>query len=262
MKRSTKMLLMNRGKEKGRHFGFEYDDWRAKDRYPYPDRVEDRFRDRTGREHYDNGRYAPMSAMMEPEDRGYRRYSDGRFAPRSDMYGPDMGRYLPYHDQPMGHFDENQHWPINDRYEGRPIGFNRDWVQMGSSAASVPQYREMDHIPGHRAMRGYSDSNYSPKFDQQMADEWTSHMENEDGTNGAHWTFDQAKQVMAQRSLGYDPYEFWAALNMIYSDYVKVAKKFGVGDKIDFYVDMAKAFLDDKDAGPDKLAKYYKYIVR
>ena len=49
---------------------------------------------------------------------------------------------------------------------------------------------------------------------------------------------------------------------MIYSDYVKVAKKFGVGDKIDFYVDMAKAFLDDKDAGPDKLAKYYKYIVR
>ena len=55
---------------------------------------------------------------------------------------------------------------------------------------------------------------------------------------------------------------FWVALNMIYSDYVKVAKKFGVGDKIDFYVDMAKAFLDDKDAGPDKLARYYKYIVR
>ena len=87
MKRSTKMLLMNQGKEKGRHFGFEYDDWRAKDRYPYPDRAEDRFRDRTGREHYDNGRYAPSSAMMEPEDRGYRRYSDGRFAPRSDMSG-------------------------------------------------------------------------------------------------------------------------------------------------------------------------------
>jgi len=31
-----------------------------------------------------------------------------------------------------------------------------------------------------------------------------------------------------------------------------VAKKFGVGDKIDFYVDMAKTFLDDKDAGPTK----------
>ena len=33
-------------------------------------------------------------------------------------------------------------------------------------------------------------------------------------------------------------------------------------DTIDFYVDMAKAFLDDKDAGPDKLAKYYQYVVR
>ena len=27
-------------------------------------------------------------------------------------------------------------------------------------------------------------------------------------------------------------------------------------------VDMAKAFLDDKDAGPDKLTKYYQYVVR
>ena len=53
-----------------------------------------------------------------------------------------------------------------------------------------------------------------------------------------------------------------AVLNMIYSDYVKVAKKFNVGSNIDFYVDMAKAFLDDKDAGPDKLTKYYQYVVR
>lgn len=87
-------------------------------------------------------------------------------------------------------------------------------------------------------------------------------MENEDGTKGPHWSFEQAKQVMAQRGIECDPAEFWAALNMIYSDYVKVAKKFNVGSNIDFYVDMAKAFLDDKDAGPDKLAKYYQYVVR
>lgn len=40
MKQSTKMLLMNQGREKGRHFGFEYDDWKMKDYFPYPDRVE------------------------------------------------------------------------------------------------------------------------------------------------------------------------------------------------------------------------------
>ena len=32
--------------------------------------VEDRFRDRRGREHYDNGRYAPRSAYEEPESAG------------------------------------------------------------------------------------------------------------------------------------------------------------------------------------------------
>lgn len=35
-----------------------------------------------------------------------------------------------------------------------------------------------------------------------------------------------------------------------------------VGDKIDFYADMAKSFLCDKDAPEDKLARYYEYIVR
>lgn len=99
-------------------------------------------------------------------------------------------------------------------------------------------------------------------FSIETAKEWTKGMKNEDGTSGPHWTVEQAKQVMAQRGIECDPAEFWVALNMIYSDYVKVAKKFNVGSNIDFYVDMAKAFLDDKDAGPDKLAKYYQYVVR
>lgn len=69
MKRSTRMMLMSGGRKDDRRY----------DREP-----EDKLRDRRGREHYDNGRYAPRSEMMEPEDRGYRRYSDGRFAPRND----------------------------------------------------------------------------------------------------------------------------------------------------------------------------------
>ena len=111
-------------------------------------------------------------------------------------------------------------------------------------------------------MSGYGAASGHMPFDRRMAEEWTANMENEDGTKGPHWSFEQAKQVMAQRGIECDPAEFWAALNMIYSDYVKVAKKFNVGSNIDFYVDMAKAFLDDKDAGPDKLTKYYQYVVR
>ena len=51
-----------------------------------------------------------------------------------------------------------------------------------------------------------------------------------------------------------------ASLEM-YSDYMPVAKKLGVNN-MDFYTQMAKAFLDDKDALPDKLARYYEYIVK
>lgn len=101
-----------------------------------------------------------------------------------------------------------------------------------------------------------------PAFNSQMAAEWTKGMENEDGTHGPHWTMEQTDKVMSQRGVKCDPVQFWVTMNMIYSDYCRVFQKYGVGDKIDFYADMAKAFLDDKDAMPDKLARYYAYIVQ
>lgn len=48
---------------------------------------------------------------------------------------------------------------------------------------------------------------------------------------------------------------------MMYSDCAKAANRHGVGGDVDFYVDMAQAFLDDKDAPRDKLARYYKFIA-
>ncbi len=56
--------------------------------------------------------------------------------------------------------------------------------------------------------------------------------------------------------------DFWVTMNMMYSDYSPVAEKFNVS-KPEFYAEMAKAFLFDKD-GPDpreKLAAYYDGIV-
>lgn len=98
-------------------------------------------------------------------------------------------------------------------------------------------------------------------FTMADAQEWVGQMENEDGTHGAHWTIDQVKQVIAQKKLDCDPIQMWAAMNMIYSDFYKVARKYGVGGNLDFYVDMAKAFLDDKDAAPNKISAYYEYVV-
>ena len=51
-------------------------------------------------------------------------------------------------------------------------------------------------------------------------------------------------------------------MNMMYSDYCAVARKYGV-DNADFYADMAKAFLFDPDGGAPakKVEAYYRYIV-
>lgn len=71
---------------------------------------------------------------------------------------------------------------------------------------------------------------------------------------------EQAKGLKDRLNLELDPVEFFAALNMMYSDYCEAAKKFGV-DNAEFYACLAKAFLKDKDAYPDKLGRYYEYIV-
>lgn len=60
-----------------------------------------------------------------------------------------------------------------------------------------------------------------------------------------------------------EKYKHYLAMNMVYSDYCKVAKKYGV-DTPEFYADMAKAFLRDKDFDgkpEEKLYLYYKSIV-
>ena len=50
-------------------------------------------------------------------------------------------------------------------------------------------------------------------------------------------------------------------MNMLASDYYKVAEKFSVLED-DFFFCMAKAFLEDKDAVPNKVGAYYEYIVK
>lgn len=111
-----------------------------------------------------------------------------------------------------------------------------------------------------RNMNNYSNSN--GKLTRDEAQKWASSMRNEDGTTGGHWPMEQTDRVMAQRGISGSPIDFYIAMNMIYSDYSQVFRKYGVGEKLDLYVDMAKAFLDDKDSNPNKLSLYYENIVK
>lgn len=189
---------------------------------------EARFRDRQGREHYDNGRYAP-------ENHG----------------GGNRGGELRY-----------PYWPpIYEREapEMNQIGF--DISGNSRHEMEPPRGDEMSRRRGREPQRGMAEHRRVPEFDMETAREWVESMKGEDGKSGEHWTMEQLKPIMQQRGIDAKPEEFWAIMNALYSDYCKVAKKHNVST-VDFYADMAKAWIDDKDAVEDKVAAYYEYVVK
>ena len=109
--------------------------------------------------------------------------------------------------------------------------------------------------------RGKDRKDKVDKFDKSTAEEWTKKMKNSDGSTGAHWDMAQTEDVRKQHGYTCDPAEFYAAINMCYSDYYKLAKDFNLNNT-DFYARMAHAFLDDEDAGENKIAKYYDCVVK
>ena len=99
-------------------------------------------------------------------------------------------------------------------------------------------------------------------FTEADAKRWTEHMENDDGSMGAHWTLEQTTAVANSIGVHVDPWIWYAAMNMMYSDYWESATRYGV-DRPEYYADLAKEFLFDKDAGGPgaKIAGYYHGIV-
>lgn len=188
----------------------------------------------------------------EPESRNYRRYKNGRFAPRSemDMYEP-MGRGGSERRE-AERTRSTRPMQIGFRYEEDETRFRAD--------ANYPRMNESEHRTS-KMERGGAEGKSDGKMDEKTAEEWTAQMKNVDGTKGAHWKMEQVKQVQQVRKIECDPVEFFVAMNMMYSDYNKVARAHGVNN-VDFYADMAKAFLDDKDAADNKLMAYYECVVR
>ena len=119
-----------------------------------------------------------------------------------------------------------------------------------------------------RMMReGYSGNDgEEAELTRTDAEAWVAAMQNEDPAKprGGKWTIDQVKpyaQKHGFRTDGARLYEFWAAMNAMYSDFGEMAKRYNVATP-DFFADMAKAFLLDKDAVDGKVARYYRCIVK
>lgn len=102
---------------------------------------------------------------------------------------------------------------------------------------------------------------WEPKrLTKEDAESWVRRMKNEDGSAGEHWDYGQTEQVRQQKGYKCDPVAFYAAMNMIYSDYSQIARETGC-NTVDFYAGMAHAFLKDADAPADKIERYMEYIA-
>lgn len=198
------------------------------------------------------------NGRSEETERNYERY------PMRNGYDDDASfRYHPSENRKRdkrGRYIEGPEMNWEPRYEDDDDG--DDDIEMRMNDIRSPEARRADMHAVPREKIGFSSEHKPMKMDHNMAERWTKKMKNADGSTGAHWTMEQVKSVMAQHQVsGFQPAEFWAVMNSLYSDYCKVAKKFGV-DRPDFYMELAKAWLNDEDAVDDKAAAYFEYIVK
>lgn len=107
---------------------------------------------------------------------------------------------------------------------------------------------------------------YGPHFNERCALKAVALMENEDGTIGQHWSLSETTTIAAQFGINlstykYNKYDWYVALNMIYSDYYKAIRSICNSDNVKYFVEFAKAWIDDKDIDDGKMWYYYKYIM-
>ena len=220
--------------------------------------VDNRFRDRRGREHYDNGRFAPVrneygnmggdysggysrgngtGREYGEENRGGREGEMRRGGVRSEM----RGGWDEEEGERMNMIGLERPQEVQNHYPTRIDYMPRNEMERGSSpkmtggamGAMGMEHREMD---------------------RETAEAWVASMKNEDGSYGGKWRLEQ-------KAMDRNPYEIWAVMNALYCDYGKILRKHGITTP-DVFLDMAVAFIDDKDAVKNKPMAYYKYIAK
>lgn len=159
---------------------------------------------------------------------------------------------------------------IRDYQDKRRIGFGENrMVDQGEDDMRHygrrynPDRMNMGHSPHHSPMMGNSEGWDDEHLTREEAEKWVRGMQSEDGKVGARWPYQEIKQYAGNFGIQGEEkvVEFFVVMNALYTDYCKVAKKYGV-DKVDFWADLAKAFMTDKDAGEGKVKKYYECIAK
>ena len=184
-------------------------------------------------------------------------YNGGRHMPPMDEYDdmPHMGGYPPearrrrdkrgrYMTAGMDYDDDD-----DEDYSPRSMGGNK----YGDIYA-----RGTIYAPGamNKPMGGMMGGDMSAPVDERTARMWVQRMD-----GGEHFKHEQAEQFRNAICPECERWEYYVAMNAMYSDHCETMKKLGM-DKPEAYAHLAKDFLVDKDAGPHKLRKYMETIPK
>ena len=176
---------------------------------------------------------------------------------------PEMRRYprMGYDgDMPM---DRRMGFGERDGYEHEMRRRRSDgtWMNHGDYGGEEEPIR----FGGMVSMSGGKDKSHQ-KMTREMAEAWVDGMHGDDPAkpHGGKWTPDQIKPIATKYGVpteGERFWEFYAIMNAMYSDYYPVAKKYNTLNQ-DYFADLAMAFINDKDAVPNKAAIYYECIAK
>lgn len=90
-------------------------------------------------------------------------------------------------------------------------------------------------------------------IDKKCAEEIVHNMR----PKGEMWSLEQVEKYVAQKGIHGDCIEWYLVMNMCYNDYYGTAKMYGLQNEVDFYFNLAKDFIEDPDAEPHKVARYF-----
>lgn len=74
---------------------------------------------------------------------------------------------------------------------------------------------------------------------------------------GQYWNYTQVYDLVKSKGVTGDWVNWYLVMNMVYNDFCATAKHFGLHNDVEFFYHLAKDFIEDPDAKPMKVEKYF-----
>lgn len=74
---------------------------------------------------------------------------------------------------------------------------------------------------------------------------------------GEHWDYKTVKDYIEKKGIYKCYVKYYLVMNMMYNDYYDVSVNYGHQNDPEFFFELSNAFINDEDAKPHKVVKYF-----